>query len=353
MYGKIYAKMGLKNMTSGNSHSRYKAGLLALLVFLFGLLFGKNLERQKIVINKTAVLECREKFKLVNQRRCVMFKDVPTVKEDKNIKTAINAFIAQSVQDGLIDAASVAYRGFSSGDWFRINENILYSPGSLLKVPLMVAYLKQAETHPEVLTKKILYDGSFDENGYQVFKPAKTIEENKGYAVDELIKYMVSFSDNNATRLLQENMDISLRARVYEDFGVEPYQNPFISIRNYAPFLMRLFSLTYLNREMSEKALELLVTGDFSQGIASMVPLDIKVAQKFGHNRVFDPKTKELVSDDLHDCGIVYYPQHPYLLCIMTKGKDFDKQAKVIQEISSLVYRKVSETRQSKLVGAK
>jgi len=26
----------------------------------------------------------------------------------------------------------------------------------------------------------------------------------------------------------------------------------------------------------------------------------------------------------LHDCGIVYYPETPYLLCVMTKGWNFE-----------------------------
>lgn len=323
-------------MARGNLHFKYKAGLLVLIVFLSGLFLGRNLESKSLVVS-----ECAKKFKLVNQSLCAASQNIPRIDENKIFKASVNALITRDVQAGLIDVASVAYRDFNAGDWFRINEDMLYSPGSLLKVPLMIAYLKQAEVHREILTKKILYDGSFDENHYQVFKPVNTIKKNKEYTVDELIKSMVSFSDNNATRLLQENMDISLRADVYEDFGVEPYQNPFISIKNYTPFLTRLYSLSYLDKGMSEKALELLVAEDFAQGISSAVPLNFKVAQKFGHNRVFDPETKEIVSNDLHDCGIVYYPQHPYLLRIMTKGKDFNNQAKAIQNISALVYQEM------------
>lgn len=122
---------------------------------------------------------------------------------------------------------------------------------------------------------------------------------------------------------------------------IKSSKHQFISIKNYTPFFTRLYSLSYLDKGMSEKALELLVAEDFAQGISSAVSLAIKVAQKFGHNRVFEPETKEIVSNDLHDCGIVYYPQHPYLLCIMTKGKDFNNQAKAIQNISALVYQEM------------
>ena len=35
----------------------------------------------------------------------------------------------------------------------------------------------------------------------------------------------------------------------------------------------------------------------------------------------------------MHDCGIVYIPNSPYLLCIMTKGNSNDKLLKVISDM--------------------
>jgi hypothetical protein len=45
----------------------------------------------------------------------------------------------------------------------------------------------------------------------------------------------------------------------------------------------------------------------------------------------------------LHDCGIVYYPKRPYILCVMTRGEKMDVLPKVIKEISTEVYRNVDE----------
>jgi hypothetical protein len=41
----------------------------------------------------------------------------------------------------------------------------------------------------------------------------------------------------------------------------------------------------------------------------------------------------------LHDCGIVYLPGKPYLLCIMTRGQDFTNLTSTVKEISALVYQ--------------
>ncbi|PIU19313.1 MAG: hypothetical protein COT18_08150 [Elusimicrobia bacterium CG08_land_8_20_14_0_20_59_10] len=43
----------------------------------------------------------------------------------------------------------------------------------------------------------------------------------------------------------------------------------------------------------------------------------------------------------LHDCGIIYHPRFPYMLGVMTRGLDLEKQQKVIADISRLVYREV------------
>jgi hypothetical protein len=40
----------------------------------------------------------------------------------------------------------------------------------------------------------------------------------------------------------------------------------------------------------------------------------------------------------LHDCGIVYAPGKPYLICIMTRGSDFKRLSPVIAQISKQVY---------------
>lgn len=110
----------------------------------------------------------------------------------------------------------------------------------------------------------------------------------------------------------------------------------YMSPKSYAFFYRVLYGSTYLTRAMSEKALELLTTPDFTDGLVAGVPAHTTVAQKFGeHSFEGVPDTE---SKQLHDCGIVYHPEHPYLLCVMTKGSDFQRLSKVIKEVSETVY---------------
>lgn len=75
---------------------------------------------------------------------------------------------------------------------------------------------------------------------------------------------------------------------------------------------------------------------EFKEGLNRGLPAEITVAHKFGERDLGQQK-------ELHDCGIVYYPNQPYLLCVMTKGADFDDLSETIGEISKLVYNFIKE----------
>lgn len=42
-----------------------------------------------------------------------------------------------------------------------------------------------------------------------------------------------------------------------------------------------------------------------------------------------------------HDCGIVYHPANPYLLCVMGRGEDFWELTKSVADVSRIVYEEV------------
>jgi hypothetical protein len=83
---------------------------------------------------------------------------------------------------------------------------------------------------------------------------------------------------------------------------------------------------------MSEKALDLLTTTDFGEGIVADLPSGTVVAHKFGERGYAGSTVRQL-----HDCGIVYHDHSPYLLCVMTRGHNFEHQAEVISGVSRIV----------------
>ena len=81
--------------------------------------------------------------------------------------------------------------------------------------------------------------------------------------------------------------------------------------------------------------MEILSKTTFKEGIVAGVPEGTVVAHKFGQ---FLSTTNTADGVELHDCGIIYYPDYPYLLCVMTKGNSLDELKNVIKGISKITY---------------
>jgi len=202
----------------------------------------------------------------------------------------------------------------------------------------MMAYLKHAERNKEILAEKIKTPAliNYEE---QNFQSNIKLESEKEYTTIDLIERMIKYSDNNAYDLLLNHFPDDELMRIYNDLGVnisransDPAGN-ILTIRDYASFFRILYNATYLNPEMSEKALRILSGIDFKYGIKRGIPSDVITSHKFGERYYLETGEKQL-----HDCGIVYKIQGPYLLCIMTRGKDFNNLSKIIGEISKITY---------------
>jgi len=159
---------------------------------------------------------------------------------------------------------------------------------------------------------------------------------------------MISYSDNASYEVLIQHLrDIEPRGDSYletfRELGlIEPTGNleATISTKSYGSIFRTLYNASYLSPEHSQLALQYLAASDFNDGLVAGVPRGIEVAHKFGERSDLPDNQKEL-----HDCGIIYYPDNPYMLCVMTEGYDFAELTRVIAETSRMVYEAVDARR--------
>jgi beta-lactamase class A len=238
----------------------------------------------------------------------------------------------------------VYVRNLNNGPWFGINENEYYSPASILKVPVLITYLKWIEKDQTIWDKK-LYLGQ-DESYDHYFPPSKNLTPNQEYSVRELLTEMIVHSDNKSLWALTKAIPIDLYKQVNQDLGitVPGIKTPedFLSVKDIATFFRILYNASYLERESSEYALKLLSQVDFNNGLRAWVPLSITISHKFGERGYNDIKTGKYIRQ-LHDCGIIYYKKYPYLACIVTKGDNFDENASIIANTSKIIFEEISK----------
>jgi beta-lactamase class A len=258
-------------------------------------------------------------------------------------KDKVDKYVLDKINSKEVGHISVYFRDLNNGPWFGIEEKETFIPASMIKVPIMMAALKVAETDPEFLKRPILYEKVLD-SAVPYFKPIEEIRVGQTYTMDELIYRMIVYSDNNAKNLVVNSLMDKGEAvhSVFDLLGGNFKSTDFsITVKSYASFFRILFNASYLNKEMSEKALEILSKTSFDKGLDRGVPGDVVVADKFGERWNSPDEEKQL-----HSCGVVYHPVRPYLICVMSRGDSFDKLARVISDISRLVYDEVE--RQSK-----
>lgn len=261
----------------------------------------------------------------------------------QRVEGKLEEYIDSEVRKGHINATSVYLRDLNNGPWVGINEKDEFSPASLIKVPLLIAYLKLAEADPRVLEFPLTIK-NIDAYKDQNMIPSTLLGLGQQYKTIDLLRQMIIYSDNVAYDTLITNIKGFDLDEIYKDFGVDiskglkdPAGN-ILSVKDYASFFRILFNASYLSDKNSELALEILTQSMYGDGLRAGVPSDIAIAHKFGERRYL------LTSEtQLHDCGIVYLPENPYLLCVMTKGTDFSQLNSVIAEISRIVYLNVSQ----------
>ena len=252
-----------------------------------------------------------------------------------NIKIKLEDLAKEKIREKQAQNISIYFRDLNNGPWLSINGEEKFSPASLLKVPLMIAYFKLAENNPSLLNKKIKVTEEYKNTITQNIPPAQILEVNKEYSVEDLIERMIKYSDNLAANVLLTNIDEEELEKIYHDLGVEipkiGQEENFMSIIDYSTFFRILYNSSYLNTSMSEKALSIMANSDFTMGIKRKLPAGTVVSHKFGE-RVFNGQNQ------LHDCGIVYLGKKNYLICIMTRGNDFTLMEDTIADLSRLVF---------------
>lgn len=280
-------------------------------------------------------------YRFINPLLAYEVPESRELEEYAKLKQKLNDVIAIEKTEGKAKDVSVYFRDLSQGQWVGINATTPYQPASLLKVVVMIAYLKNSEKDPALLQKKMLYPNTGLSITQAPFETPSKLRPGTRYTVDELIASMITESDNGAMNLLLQNVDDDILTEVYTDLGIQSPENGTytISARSYSLFFRILYNATYLNRENSEKALRLLSGAEYTDGLRHGIPTDISVSHKFGESILSE--NKSVIEVQLHDCGIVYHPTRPYLLCVMTRGADSNALADAIARISRIIYDEV------------
>lgn len=270
------------------------------------------------------ILECNTNFKFYNTN---------------NIEKKISDFI--NTNKNKFNTISYYFRALNNGSTFWSNEDVQFVPASLLKIPIAMAYFKVNEENKlDLMNTKILVDKlNFKVQERDFGKDNINIWNT--YSLYDFIEKMLTHSDNTAATILFYNLWNDFFKKIYLELWLDfldlESNNIKISVKKYSTFFRILYNSSYLNRTNSELMLKMLSESDFNIWLKALLPKDIVVANKY-----WERYDEGIWEKQLHDCGIIYYPNNPYILCVMTKWNNFDDLTYMIKNISKIVFDDVA-----------
>ena len=325
--------------TPNTSHKTLTLVIGAALFLGFGVIGG-------MAVSDYQAAFCEKQYVFINGDVACGNRDVIEKTGYTETREKVLRFLEGERAAGRLEEGSVYFRDLVHGPVFGVNELSDFAPASLLKLPLGIILMSAEEEALGTLATRLQYVGTTS-TILQKISPSKSAQPDTTYTLEELLELMLSYSDNASADVLDLYMRdaperAAFRLEVFQELGVltpEDGIEETVSVRGYASLFRILYNVSYLNENSSEKLLGWLAESDYLGGLAAGVPKGVAIAHKFGE-RLIDGDTSQL-----HDCGIIYYPGNPYLLCIMTRGDNFDELAKVISTVSEMVYREVDSRR--------
>lgn len=221
-----------------------------------------------------------------------------------------------------------------TGTSIKINQDNPMVGASLLKLPLVMNLLYGAEHKQIDLSTKItMQEGDIDKRSGTLWQKGVGSQ----FTMEELARQAIVQSDNTAVNMLvgatSGKFDLFQKTinELDIDLIAENSTQTVLGAGGYSSMLKCLYLSCVNTYADSQQILTWMTESNSPPRLRAGVPSSVSVAHKYG--------TSGGTSES--DCGIVYIPKRPYIICVMLGTPD-DNANKIIQDVSKKVYDYIS-----------
>jgi beta-lactamase class A len=227
------------------------------------------------------------------------------------LRSTLDGLAEQAKTSGLVTRVAIHVRDLDSTEDLDLGADQRFDAAPSAALPLALAVLKAKERNPALDAMRPLGD---------------TVSP------DELVDRALADADPEALRSLGAYVSPEALARTWSELGLEAPGADGVTARELAAFFRYLYNATWLGPVGSDRALGTLARARFRDGLVAGVPSSVAVAHQGGEAVAAEGR-------QLHDCGIVYFPGRPYLLCVMASGDSSPALARFVGDVSRAVYQ--------------
>ncbi|MBI4708063.1 MAG: serine hydrolase [Candidatus Omnitrophica bacterium] len=238
-------------------------------------------------------------------------------------------------------AVGLVVEDLDTGQKIAFNQDKLLPSASLVKVPIMLSCFYAAQDKKINLEDTVILRSSVRVAGSKVLgdKPSGSV-----FTLEELLNPMITQSDNTAANMLIDRLGFDLLNAYFNKIGLkntnisrkmmdfaerrEGTEN-YTTAQEMAYLLKRIYYKKFLNKDISERCLELLGQQKINDRIPRKLPRGTFVVHKTG-----------LENHICHDAGIVFTDKGDFLICVLVRHEDKLAQStkKFISEVTLLTY---------------
>jgi beta-lactamase class A len=232
----------------------------------------------------------------------------------------------ETTMQGYPGTAGVSVRNLRTGESLSIRGGETYPSASLVKVPVLVSLLDQVNRGAVRLDERMGMIGRDRVGGSGILQH---MEPGLPLTVGDAAWLMITLSDNTATNLLLDKLNVRTVWETMEGLGLphtKIHSKTFLRATSIAPDssvkyglgvavpdeMVRLFALLHEGKAVSPAldslALAMLRANQDGSKLVRWLPQDVAVAHKSGD-----------VDRARNDCGIIYGPDAPVAVCVMTR----------------------------------
>lgn len=238
----------------------------------------------------------------------------------------------------------IAVKDLTAGDEIGVDWDERFLAASSIKIPILIELFRKAEAGAVDLGERVTVGDDVKVGGTGVLKEMG--DGTATLALSDLASLMITVSDNTATNILIDVVGMEDVNGLLEGMGLrttrlmrkmQDSEAIAMGRENYATprEFMRLMAALYASEGMdpwvSEQTLSVLKKPK-TTAINRLLPYEVNVASKYGNMR-----------DSYCDVGVVYHPERPYVISVMTKEiheGDVRKQRTIdaISKVSRMVF---------------
>jgi beta-lactamase class A len=299
--------------------------------------------RKKIYLF-TGVFLCLGLVFYFSQRCYLNFQQVKKRQLAEKLRLEAWQNLEKRLQEEIIQfkgISGVVVKDLGTGWEFSHNKDKKFAAASLTKIPIMASTFLAAKEGRVKLDRNITLKSTDKLSGSGTLK---NLPSGTTFSVEKLIGLMIYDSDNTATNMVTNLAGIDYLQNSFKLLGlkntnisrrVADYQARKKGIENYTTaedmtfLLEQIYYRRLINRDISERCINLLKLTHLNDRIPKYLPADITVAHKTGLERRV-----------CHDAGIVFTCRGDFIIVVLTKHKNSHStlSKEFIAKMASYVY---------------